>query len=117
VLCAINSANRDEAVFADAERFDLDRPRRPHLAFGWGMHACLGQNLARADLRIFLTEILERLPDFQVDLENTERYASAPLVNGHARMPMHFTPARPSGVVGPWPVLTAPRLRPIAKGG
>ena len=68
VLCAINSANRDEAVFVDAESFDLDRPKRPHLAFGWGMHACLGQNLARADLRIFLTEILERLPDFQVDL-------------------------------------------------
>jgi hypothetical protein len=80
------------------------------------MHACLGPNLARADLRIFLTEILERLPNFQVDLDGTERYASIPLVNGHARMPMRFTPARPSGVVGPWPALTASRLKPIAKG-
>ncbi|MDB5704219.1 MAG: cytochrome [Sphingomonas bacterium] len=116
LLCAINSANRDEAVFADAERFDPDRPKRPHLGFGWGAHACLGQNLARADLRIFLTEILERMSDFEVDLARTERYASVPLVNGHARMPMRFTPGRPSGPVGAWPVLTAPRLRPVLRG-
>ncbi|MGH6614569.1 cytochrome P450 [Sphingomonas sp.] len=115
VMFAINSANRDEAVFVDAERFNLDRPKRPHLAFGWGAHACLGQNLARADLRIFLTEILERMPDFQVDLDRAERYTSIPLVNGHARMPMRFTPGTPSqSPVGTWPVLTMPRLRPIA---
>jgi len=114
VLLAINSANRDESVFAAAERFDLDRPKRPHLAFGWGMHACLGQNLARADLRIFLGEILERMPDFMVDLAATERYASIPLVNGHARMPMRFTPGMPASPdVGDWPVLTAPRLQPV----
>ncbi len=116
VLCAINSANRDEAVFVDAERFDPDRPKRPHLGFGWGAHACLGQNLARADLRIFLTEILERMPDFTVDLARTERYDSVPLVDGHARMPMRFTPGRPSAPVTDWPVLTAPRLRPIIRG-
>lgn len=113
VLLALNSANRDEAMFADAERFDLDRPKRPHLAFGWGAHSCLGQNLARADLRIFLTEILHRMPDFEVDLKHTERYDSIPLVSGHARMPMHFTPGAPKGPVGEWPVLTAPRLRPV----
>jgi cytochrome P450 len=116
VLCAINSANRDETVFADAETFDPERPKRPHFGFGWGAHACLGQNLARADLRIFLTEILERMPDFDVDLARTERYGSIPLVNGHARMPMRFTPDRPSEPVGAWPVLTAPRLRPILRG-
>lgn len=116
VLCAINSANRDDAVFVDAERFDPDRPKRPHLGFGWGAHACLGQNLARADLRIFLTEILERMPDFAVDLARTERYDSVPLVNGHARMPMRFTPGRPNAPVTDWPVLTAPRLRPIIRG-
>lgn len=114
VLCAVSSANRDEAVFADGERFDLDRPRRPHLAFGWGVHACLGQNLARADLRIFLGEILQRMPDFAVDLDRTERYASIPMVSGHARMPMRFTPGRPhADAVPEWPELTAPRLRPV----
>jgi cytochrome P450 len=116
VLFAINSANRDERMFDDAERFDLDRPKRPHLAFGWGQHACLGQNLARADLRVFLGEILARMPDFVVDLAATERYDSIPLVNGHARMPMRFTPGVPTTPdVGAWPVLTAPRLQPISR--
>jgi cytochrome P450 len=112
LLCAINSGNRDEAVFVHGETFDMDRPKRPQLAFGWGIHACLGQNLARADLRIFLTEILARMPDFTVDLARTERYARIPLVNGHATMPLHFTAARPLAPLTPWPVLTAPRLAP-----
>lgn len=113
VLCAINSGNRDDAVFAAAETFDMDRPKRPQLAFGWGIHACLGQNLARADLRIFLTEILERMPDFAVDLAATEPYERIPLVNGHAVMPLRFTPGRPLGPGTPWPMLTAPRLAPV----
>lgn len=112
VLCAINSGNRDETVFGHGETFDMDRPKRPQLAFGWGIHACLGQNLARADLRIFLTEILARMPDFEADLARTERYARIPLVNGHAVMPLRFTPDRPLGPLTPWPVLTAPRLAP-----
>lgn len=114
VLCAISSANRDDAVFADGEAFDLDRPKRPHLAFGWGAHACLGQNLARADLRILLGDLLARMPDFAVDVAASERYASIPLVNGHARMPMRFTPGQPRGTRSDdLPVLTAPRLRPV----
>jgi cytochrome P450 len=118
LLCAINSGNRDEAVFAGGEAFDMDRPRRPHLAFGWGIHACLGQNLARADLRIFLTEILRRMPDFEIDPDRVEPYLSVPLVSGYAAMPMRFTPGRPGGPAGDWPVLTAPRLRPIeGRGG
>jgi cytochrome P450 len=115
VLCALGSANRDESVFGDAETFDMDRPRRPHLAFGSGIHACLGQNLARTDLRIFLGDILQRMPDFEIDLEHTEPYSSIPLVNGYAVMPMRFTPRRPSTPrVADWPNLTAPRLRPAA---
>lgn len=114
VLFAINSANRDERMFVNPERFDVDRPKRPHLAFGWGMHACLGQNLARADLRIFLADILERMTDFAVDMARCERYDRIPLLSGHARMPMRFTPGKPSvAAFGAWPVLTAPRLRPV----
>jgi cytochrome P450 len=117
VLCAVNSANRDETIFKEAEQFDLGRPKRPILSFGWGRHACIGQNLARADLRIFLGEILERMPDFAVDLEQTERYPGIPLVNGHARMPLRFTPgAVLRHPVEPWPTLTAPRLKPVLNG-
>ena len=118
LLCAINSGNRDDAPFGDGEIFDMDRRRRPHLAFGWGLHACLGQNLARADLRIFLSEILLRMPDFEIDPDRVEPYASVPLVSGYAAMPMQFTPSRPKAAVRDWPLLTAPRLRPVeGRGG
>jgi cytochrome P450 len=113
ILCALNSGNRDEAAFEDAERFDLSRPRRPHLAFGSGVHACLGQNLARADLRILLTDVLAAIPDFRVDLARTVPYASTPLVNGYAAMPMRFTPgARGGEQADEWPRLNASRLAP-----
>jgi cytochrome P450 len=112
VLCALNSANRDEAMFEDADQFDLARPRRPHLAFGTGAHACLGQNLARTDLRVFLTEVLAAMPDFRVDLARTVAYDSTPLVNGYAAMPMTFKPGPRGGEVTPWPRLSAPRLAP-----
>ena len=115
VLCALNSGNRDERAFEGAENFDLGRRRRPHLAFGTGAHACLGQNLARADLRILLTDLLAAMPDFHVDPALTVPYSSTPLVNGYAAMPMRFTP-RASGSAASaaeeWPNLTAPRLRP-----
>lgn len=116
VLCALNSGNRDDGAFEDADRFDLGRPRRPHLAFGTGAHACLGQNLARADLRILLTDLLAAMPDFHVDPALTVPYASTPLVNGYAAMPMRFTPRRsgPGAAASvEWPRLTAPRLRPV----
>ncbi len=112
VLCAINSGNRDDAIFGNGCIFDMDRPKRPQLAFGWGPHACLGQNLARADLRIFLTEILERMPDFEVDLANSCAYERVPLVNGHSVMPLRFTSGQPRNQPTAWPVLTAPRLAP-----
>jgi cytochrome P450 len=112
VLCALNSGNRDEAVFEDADHFDLTRPRRPHLAFGTGPHACLGQNLARAELRVFLSEVLVAMPDFRVDLARTVAYDSTPMVNGYAAMPMAFTPGARGGEPAEWPQFSAPRLAP-----
>ena len=100
---------------SSAGTFHLGRPRRPHLAFGAGPHTCLGQNLARADLAILLAELLETIPDFHVDLERTVPYASTPLVNGYAAMPMRFAPrlsGRRIATADQWPSLTAPRLKP-----
>jgi len=115
VLCPLNSGNRDDSVFTHAEEFRLDRPAKPHLAFGAGVHACLGQNLARADLRIYLTEILQRMPDFKVDVAHSERYRSAPLVNGFTAMPVRFTPReRRPHTRSVLPHLTAPRIVPVA---
>ncbi len=63
VNCMLGAANRDPAVFADPDRFDLDRPNsRRHLGFATGMHSCLGSQLAKVEARIGLQTLLARLP-------------------------------------------------------
>ncbi len=63
LLLLYPSANRDAAVFADPDTFDVDRAPNDHIAFGFGVHYCLGANLARLELRVFFEEVLRRLPD------------------------------------------------------
>ena len=61
------SANRDEDIFDDADRFDILRPDADkHLAFGTGAHFCLGASLARLQMRCILTELYTRLPDISL---------------------------------------------------
>jgi cytochrome P450 len=60
VVVSFTSANRDEAVFTDAGRFDIRRHPNPHLVFGHGPHFCLGSHLARAQMRALFTEVLSR---------------------------------------------------------
>jgi cytochrome P450 len=62
----IGSANRDPKVFREPERFDVTRDPNPHLAFGHGIHACLGAALARMEARIALTEFLAQVRHFQM---------------------------------------------------
>jgi cytochrome P450 len=62
VIVTNSLANRDGTVFEDPETFDVRRPARHHLAFGYGVHQCLGQNLARLELEVILTALTERLP-------------------------------------------------------
>jgi cytochrome P450 len=62
VTAAIGSANRDETVHDDPDRFDLRRTRKESLAFGLGRHFCLGYHLARLEVKIALEAILDRLP-------------------------------------------------------
>ena len=59
------SANRDERVFHEPFRFDLQRDPNPHLAFGQGVHYCLGANLARLEIRVFLEELIRRFAAFE----------------------------------------------------
>lgn len=67
VLLLLGSANRDEAVFTDGERFDLERPNaRNHLSFGYGIHYCLGALLAKMQMQIVLEELLARFPDIRL---------------------------------------------------
>jgi cytochrome P450 len=67
VIIAIHVANRDPRVFTDPDRLDLERANaRRHLAFSHGIHQCLGQPLARAELQIALPEIFRRLPNLKI---------------------------------------------------
>jgi cytochrome P450 len=70
VRLSIAGANRDPAIFADPDRFDLDRtnPRR-HLAFAQGPHVCVGVHLSRLEARTGIAALLERLPGLRVDEE------------------------------------------------
>lgn len=90
------SANRDEAVFADPDRFDVGRTPNDHLAFGVGEHFCLGSHLARMELRVVFREVLARLPD--IDLAGPVRRLRSNFVNGVKSMPVRFTPSEPLAV-------------------
>ncbi|MFF2077876.1 cytochrome P450 [Kitasatospora sp. NPDC058162] len=66
VVCMISAANRDPGEFPDADELDLTRDARRHLAFGFGVHQCLGQPLARLELQIALDTVLRRLPGLRL---------------------------------------------------
>ena len=69
VLLSFPAANRDPAVFPDADRVVLDRQENRHVAFGVGIHRCVGSNLARMELRVAIGEWLKRIPDYRIDGE------------------------------------------------
>ncbi len=95
------SANRDEEVFEDPFRFDIERTPNDHIAFGGGgAHFCLGANLARMELRLIFDEINERLGDMQLAGE-PERLRSN-FIGGIKHMPVTFTPG-PRRHAGPTP--------------
>ncbi|MCR9092615.1 MAG: cytochrome P450 [bacterium] len=87
------SANRDPRVFADPDRFDITRTPNNHLAFGFGIHFCLGASLARLELRIGIETLLERAPDYRLDLAGLDRLPSD-TNRGFSRLP---TVLRPGG--------------------
>jgi len=66
VVMVYASANRDESVFDEPQRFRVDRTPNEHLAFGFGPHYCLGANLARMEIRVVLRKVLERLPELRL---------------------------------------------------
>jgi cytochrome P450 len=91
VLLLIGSANRDERAIARPDEFDVRREQQPHLAFGHGIHVCLGASLARLEGRVALEEMLPRMPDYEVDEGKLVRVHSAN-VRGYSSMPIRFTP-------------------------
>jgi cholest-4-en-3-one 26-monooxygenase len=91
VLMLYQSANRDEAVFPDPDRFDVGRDPNPHVAFGIGTHFCLGANLARLELRIMIEALVRRFPDMRVAPRDAPVRMASTLVRGIERLPVVFT--------------------------
>ena len=87
------SANRDEKVFANPQKFDITRNPNPHMAFGGGgPHFCLGANLARMEIRVMFEHLLDRMPDMQL-AGDVQRLQSA-FISGVKHIPITF-PAGP----------------------
>lgn len=84
------SANRDEAVFDDPHRFDVGRTPNPHIAFGGrGPHHCLGERLARTEIKALFTEVFTRIPD--LELAGDVPRLRSNFINGTKHMPVRFT--------------------------
>lgn len=91
-----SSANRDDAVFDDPDMFDLDRNPNRHLAFGYGVHRCIGFPLAQAQMRIAVEELLSMTDDIKLSGEATLTLWTH---IGVSKMPMKFSP-RSNPVMG-----------------
>ena len=81
------SGNRDETVFPDAERLDIARPNaRRHLAFGFGVHRCVGARLAELQIQVLFEEMLKRRMTVRVTGE--PEYVAQSFVHGYRRLPV-----------------------------
>ncbi|MGV9800044.1 cytochrome P450 [Mycobacterium sp. NPDC003449] len=89
VYLAYVSGNRDEEVFADPFRFDVARDPNKHLAFGYGVHFCLGAALARMEMHSLFTELLSRLES--VELTGTPELSATTFVGGLKHLPLRYS--------------------------
>jgi hypothetical protein len=96
VLLSYVSANRDEDVFSDPFRFDVGRDPNKHLAFGYGVHFCLGAALARMEVNSFFAELLPRLKS--IELTGNPEFVATTFVGGLKHLPVRYdcSKSRPS---------------------
>jgi cytochrome P450 family 142 subfamily A polypeptide 1 len=97
LLLLYPSANRDEEVFDDPFRFDVERQPNDHVAFGFGTHFCLGNSLARVELRVMFEHLLRRLPDIELVDASEPDLRPANFISGYESMPVRFSPTTPVG--------------------
>ncbi|WP_216893904.1 cytochrome P450 [Nocardia alni] len=85
-------ANRDQAIFEDPNRIELDRRGNRHFSFGLGNHRCIGSNFARTVFKRMLIAVLDRVPDFRCDPVGRVHYDSIGVIQGMRHLPATFTP-------------------------
>jgi len=86
------AANRDPAAFPDPERFDVSRTGNDHIAFGGGVHFCLGVHIARVEIAIMLRELLTRLPD--IEQTGDAEWLESNFISGPKHLPVRFKAVR-----------------------
>ncbi|MEU4118472.1 cytochrome P450 [Kitasatospora sp. NPDC028055] len=96
VLIALGSASRDPEQFPDPDRFDINRPPRAHLAFGHGIHHCLGTPLARLEGAVAIRALLERFPDLSLEIEHPT-WRPSMMGRGMSVLPLAFSPLTRAG--------------------
>ena len=101
VLISWFAANRDEREFARADEVLLDRAPNRHVAFGLGPHRCIGAPLARVMFQVMVKAVLDRIPDYRVDVDGVHRYSGNPSMTGLGRLPVTFTPGASLGTPPP----------------
>jgi len=89
LLLSFPAANRDPAVFPDADKVVIDRKENRHAAFGLGIHRCVGSNLARMEMTVAIEEWLKRIPDFRLDPAGRVTWSEG-TVRGPRQLPMLF---------------------------
>jgi cytochrome P450 family 142 subfamily A polypeptide 1 len=93
VLLLYPSGNRDESVFDDPFRFDVERAPNDHVAFGgYGAHFCMGAPLARLELRVMFQELMRRLPDLSLESDDPLPIRPSNFIIGIEQMPVVFRP-------------------------
>jgi len=89
VLLSFPAANRDPAMFPDADKVVIDRKENRHAAFGLGIHRCVGSNLARMEMTVAIEEWLKRIPDFRLDPAGKVTWSEG-TVRGPRQLPILF---------------------------
>ena len=105
MILLFESANFDEKVFDDPESFNIERYPNNHLAFGFGTHFCLGNQLARLELSIMQTRLLQRLPDMRLASDAASAAAAGEL---------RVRPREDAGGVHPDQAVLTAGLAPLA---
>lgn len=91
VMCMLGAANIDPSEFPDGHLVDLEREGNRHIAFGGGVHRCLGSHLARLEMRVAIEELHRRLPDYAIKAGETPKYTMG--IRAVEYLPLTFTPA------------------------
>ena len=88
ILCVMGAANRDPARWENPETFDITRPSRPHVAFGSGIHVCVGQHLARQEISAMLSALVARVE--RLELTGSPQWQAGNAVRSLTHLPLRL---------------------------